>query len=242
MDKRVGMSVVWLLNIGVHCGTVAVQEAKLYLEHAVERAARGEGGTTDYDLARLKLRLGRVYWGLRDQGGPQRSHEEGDEGGSPREAGVPQDYAPMAHSCWLGAAAVEGPDEATAFAWLGEWYRVVRGDPARAGKCFRKALALDPKEDIAGTGPRLLSFGPVLLQPAVRFVIVPHISTLASSASWIKQYRVCKLMCTIVPGGPVHVLEHPSLRPPWFVKEGLSVCVHVHNANNKRKECFKTRS
>eukprot|EP00884_Botryococcus_braunii_P003755 jgi/Botrbrau1/13380/Bobra.0194s0012.1 len=56
------------------------QEARQCLEDAVQRVQHGEGGTTDYDLARVRLWLGRVYWGLRDRsktpedrlGGPRR--------------------------------------------------------------------------------------------------------------------------------------------------------------------------
>eukprot|EP00884_Botryococcus_braunii_P003753 jgi/Botrbrau1/13379/Bobra.0194s0011.1 len=34
----------------------------------------------------------------------------------------------------------------------GEWYRMVPQDAGRASKCFRRALALDPKQELAGNG------------------------------------------------------------------------------------------
>ena len=47
-------------------------------------------------------------------------------------------------------AAVEGPAQAAAFAWLGRFYREVASDTARARKCLQKALALDPTQADAG--------------------------------------------------------------------------------------------
>ena len=53
-------------------------------------------------------------------------------------------------------AAVPGPAQAAAFAWLGRFYREVASDAARARKCFQKALALDPTQADAGACKALL--------------------------------------------------------------------------------------
>jgi formate hydrogenlyase subunit 6/NADH:ubiquinone oxidoreductase subunit I len=55
-----------------------------------------------------------------------------------------------AHSHWLAAAAAPGPSQPPAFARLGDYYRGVAGDAARARRCYQRALALDPLQ--ASTG------------------------------------------------------------------------------------------
>jgi hypothetical protein len=130
-------------------GKRLVQEAKGYLQDAVHRVQHGEGGTSDYDLARMQLWLGRIFWALRGQVETP-SGNQGDREGPGPPGETTEDNAASAHSCWLAAATVAGPDQATCFAWLGEWYRVVPGDAGRAGKCFRRAITLDPKEEVAG--------------------------------------------------------------------------------------------
>ena len=56
-----------------------------------------------------------------------------------------------AHAHWLAAAAMEGASSrAAAFAWLGRYYEEEAGDAGKARRCYQRALAIDPVEDVAG--------------------------------------------------------------------------------------------
>jgi hypothetical protein len=61
------------------------------------------------------------------------------------------------HACWLAAAAAPGPSQPPAFARLGDFYRDVAGDAARARRCYQRALALDPLQASAGVCGALAS-------------------------------------------------------------------------------------
>ncbi|KAF8069413.1 SKI3 [Scenedesmus sp. PABB004] len=86
--------------------------------------AEAEAVAADYHY-----KLARIYWAL---GGAWRAERE------------------HCHTHLLDAAAVEGPQQATAFEWLGHWYAQVGDDEARARKCYQRALALDPTLEGAG--------------------------------------------------------------------------------------------
>ncbi len=55
-----------------------------------------------------------------------------------------------AHAQWLAAAAAPSPSQPPAFARLGDFYRDVAHDAARARRCYQRALALDPLQAGAG--------------------------------------------------------------------------------------------
>lgn len=44
----------------------------------------------------------------------------------------------------------EGDSQASAFEWLGHWYREVDDNPLQAAANFRRALELEPDNQIAG--------------------------------------------------------------------------------------------
>ena len=82
------------------------------------------------EVAEYHFRMGRTCWEL---GGDMRNDKQ------------------HAHAHFLAAAAVEGSTcQAAAFAWLGRYYRDVAQDPGKGRRCFQRALAIDPCDDIAG--------------------------------------------------------------------------------------------
>ncbi|KAK9847277.1 hypothetical protein WJX84_002642 [Apatococcus fuscideae] len=84
------------------------------------------------EVADYRFRLGRICWEL---GGALRTDKQ------------------HAHAHWLAAAAAEGAlSRAAAFAWLGKYYREVAGDTGKARRCYQRALAIDPVDDVAGRG------------------------------------------------------------------------------------------
>lgn len=91
-------------------------------------------------MAVHRFRLGRACWEL---GGDLRTDKQ------------------HAHAHWLAAAAVEGASSrAAAFAWLGRYYEEEAGDIGKARRCYQRALAIDPVEDVAGEALRDLEVLP----------------------------------------------------------------------------------
>ena len=85
---------------------------------------------TPAEVAQYRCRLGRTCWALRGDLRTNKQH---------------------AHAHWLAAAAVESaPCRAAAFAWLGKYYNEIGQDGGKARRCFQRALAIDPAEDVAG--------------------------------------------------------------------------------------------
>ncbi|BDA47118.1 probable tetratricopeptide repeat protein 37 [Coccomyxa sp. Obi] len=107
--------------------------ARQQLEKAEALAAAGGFEVADWEVAEHRLRLGRAQWELREAAGKA------------TEAAKKQ-----ATALWLEAAAVEGPHQALAFAWLGRSYQGETTGAGRARLCFQKALSIDPCLDIAG--------------------------------------------------------------------------------------------
>ncbi|RHY30522.1 hypothetical protein DYB32_004242 [Aphanomyces invadans] len=88
-----------------------------------------EGGLAYPDVSwALKYRLARVYW---DLGGEYQANKA---------------YC----VAQLVGAAKLNPHEPVIFRWLGSYYLKIGGDPARAEKCFFKALSLDPSCEFCG--------------------------------------------------------------------------------------------
>ncbi|ETV98486.1 hypothetical protein H310_08624 [Aphanomyces invadans] len=88
-----------------------------------------EGGLAYPDVSwALKYRLARVYW---DLGGEYQANKA---------------YC----VAQLVGAAKLNPHEPVIFRWLGSYYLNIGGDPARAEKCFFKALSLDPSCEFCG--------------------------------------------------------------------------------------------
>lgn len=98
-------------------------DARSHFETALDMLDRTDVIGHEQQQAEYHHKLGRIYW---DLGGELRA-------GS--------DYA---HAQFMAAAAIEGPFQAQAFAWLGRWYREVAGDGAKANKCLKQAAEIDP--------------------------------------------------------------------------------------------------
>ncbi|GAX80151.1 hypothetical protein CEUSTIGMA_g7589.t1 [Chlamydomonas eustigma] len=116
---------------------VARQQLEAAVAAAEQELLRGSGINSSASnrvqtLALYRLHLGQVYWAL------------GGECRTGRGTG--------AHAALLAAASIEGPHQGEAFGWLGRWYWELAADAGRAGKCFQRALALDPSQVIAGEG------------------------------------------------------------------------------------------
>jgi hypothetical protein len=56
-----------------------------------------------------------------------------------------------AYENFLHAATVDGPAQASAFAYLGHHFRSVKHEEMKARKCYRRALEINPREASAGT-------------------------------------------------------------------------------------------
>jgi len=107
-----------------------LQGAREQLEQAVQEAQNGTTYVTDSQLGEHQYRLGEVYWAMR---GRYRNDKK------------------YAYLCFLEAARAEGHAQAPALAGLGRYLDQVDKKPEAAARCFKKALALDPTLDIAGT-------------------------------------------------------------------------------------------
>ncbi|RKO90825.1 hypothetical protein BDK51DRAFT_28769, partial [Blyttiomyces helicus] len=129
-----------LCALQTHAEAILCFEKVLRLEQT-RHSARSEIGWIrflqgDFDAARATLeealageetalthlRVGRVVWGLGDK--------------------------PLAHTHLLRAAKLD-PNLALAFTHLGHYYSLVEQDAARAIKCYRRSLALDPADEDA---------------------------------------------------------------------------------------------
>lgn len=108
--------------------------ALLHLNRLEEAAAQLEGTVAREDMSPAwHYWLGRVYWAM----------------GGVKRAGKAHAHAQFMAAARLGTP-TKDPCAAAAFAHLGEYYRVVERNAARAAQCYQKATALNVLDPVAG--------------------------------------------------------------------------------------------